>query len=316
MFESPFFEILAGMAVVCLTLALTWGKGKTQAASLTDRQFRARSLGNLGVFDEFARIGLGQAAKASVVNARYLRGLKQANWYWAVGEPAMPSRRAPFWNLETLWTEKVMSAVLYAGVSIVVIFIALARLAALNATQSLVASIALGVCMAYVGFTGPDGVLRGAARRRQKQIQLEMGYRLPELRSEVLAGRTLMSAIREMSRRPGGPFVEELRRVAVSLDVLKDEAAALEVMLDRNAGNDMVAEFVSQMRMALMQGNEINRMLNVLTSAAQHRLLTHMQAQGRLNAQHMGRPLSLGSVAILALLIMLPTALAISDVLR
>ncbi len=316
MFEPPFWEILAGMAVLCLTLALTWGRGKPQAASLTDPQFRARSLGNARVFDEFARIGLGQAAKQSVINTRYLRGLKQANWYWSVGEPAMPSRRAPFWNLETLWAEKVMSAVLYGGVSMLVIFVALTGFAALNATQALLASAVLGACMAYVGFTGPDGALRSAARRRQKQIQLEMGYRLPELRSEVLAGRTVMSAIREMSRRPGGPFIEELRRVAIALDVLKDEAAALEVMLDRNAGNDMVAEFVSQMRMALAQGNEVNRVLNVLTAAAQHRLLTHVQSQGRLNAQQMGRPLSLGSVAILALLIMLPTALAISDVLR
>jgi hypothetical protein len=316
MFESPFWEILAGMAVCMLTLAACWSSQYDGAPVLPDRQFRARSLGRGHAFDSVARAALAQAMHSGAANSCYLRGLKQANWYWAPGEIVPPSPRAPFWNLETLWTEKYMGAAIYAGVSLLGLFVLFVFAAGLDGTIALLASLTLAAGLAYVGFTGPDQALSAAARRRQKQMALEMGFRLPELRSDVLAGRTVLSAMREMSRRPGGPFIEELRRVVLALDVLKDESAALGVMLDRNAGNEMVLEFINQMNMAVVQGNEVNRVLNVLTTAAQQRLLMHVQAQGRRNAAEMGRPLAMGSILILALLVMMPAVTAITATLR
>jgi hypothetical protein len=143
-----------------------------------------------------------------------------------------------------------------------------------------------------------------------------MGYRLPELRSDVLSGRTIMSAIRELSSRPGGAFVEELRRVTLAFDVLKDEIAALSLLVDRNQGNEMLIEFASQMRMAIQQGNEVNKVLNVMSDAAQYKLVQHMNAQGKRNALEMGRPLSGGSIVILALLVMVPAVISITSLLQ
>jgi Flp pilus assembly protein TadB len=316
MFESPFWEILFGAAVCCIALAFTWPAAGKSAIDLRERQFRARSLGTGRTFDDVAKYALSRAAEDSPRNGAYLRQLKQANWHWALGEVLPPSPRAPFWNLETLWTEKYVSAALYAALGLLLGFMVFTVRFGMNAAVALVPALLSGLAGGYFGFTGPDNALKTAAARRQKAIAVEMGYRLPELRSDVLAGRTIMSAIRELGSRPGGPFVEEMRRVLVAFDVLKDEAAALNLLIERNAGNEMVLEFASQMRMAIQQGNEVNKVLNVLADAAQYRLVQHMNAQSRRNAAEMGRPLSGGSIVILALLVMLPAALSIGVLLQ
>jgi hypothetical protein len=316
MFDSPFWEIVFGAAVCCLALALTWPKAAKTTVNLDDRQFRARSLGKGRELEDVARFAFGRAAEATPVNAAYVRQLKQANWYWALGEVLPPSPRAPFWNLETLWTEKYVGAALYAALGLLLGFVVFAVRFEMNAAGALVPSLCAALAGGYFGFSGPDAALKIAASRRQKAIAVEMGYRLPELRSDVLAGRTIMSAIRELGSRPGGPFVEEMRRVVVAFDVLKDEVAALNLLVERNAGNEMIVEFASQMRMAIQQGNEVNKVLNVLTDAAQYRLVQHMNAQGRKNAAEMGRPLSGGSIVILALLVMLPAALSVGVLLK
>ncbi len=316
MFQSPFWEILFGAAVCFTVLGLTWQTRKSSSLDLKEKQFRARSLGRAAELEDVARSAIGRAACDTPQNARYVRLLKQANWYWALGEVLPPSPKAPFWNLETLWTEKYVGAVIYAALGLLLGFATLLVRAQMNATLALVGAAGVAAAVGYIGFTGPDGQLRAAARKRQKSISLEMGFRLPEVRSDVLAGRTIMSALRELAQRPGGPFIEEIRRVVTAFDVLKDEAAALQVMVERNAGHEMILEFVSQMQMAIVQGNEVNRVLNVLTDAAQYRLVQQVNAQGRKNAAEMGRPLAGGSIAILALLVMLPAALSIGAMLR
>lgn len=316
MFESPFWEILFGAAVCCIALAFTWPAAAKSAIDLRERQFRARSLGAGRTFDDVARYALARAGEDNPRNAAYVRQLKQANWHWALGEVLPPSPRAPFWNLETLWTEKYVGAALYAALGLLLGFLIVTVRFQLNATGALIPALLAAAAGGYYGFNGPDNALKTAAARRQKAIAVEMGYRLPELRSDVLAGRTIMSAIRELGSRPGGPFVEEMRRVIVAFDVLKDEVAALNLLIERNAGNEMVLEFASQMRMAIQQGNEVNKVLNVLADAAQYRLVQHMNAQSRRNAQEMGRPLSGGSIVILALLVMLPAALSIGVLLQ
>ncbi len=289
MLQSPFFEILGGMTVCLLVIGLTWPRTHVTQPKLSDSQFRARSLGATRVFDDFARMAMSRSAEPGKQNERFEQQLKQANWHWAMGEVAPPVRGAPFWNLETLWTEKLVGASISGALGLFFGFLLFAWVLGADATISLGAALGFACALAYIGYTGPDTSLASAARRRQKQISLEMGFRLPELRSDVLSGRTVVAAIREMAKRPGGPFVEELRRVSVALDILKDESAALHLLLDRNHGHELLAEFVNQMQMAITHGNEVNRVLNVLTNTAQQRLLNTINAHGRRNAQETGR---------------------------
>ena len=308
----PFFEILAGVAVFLIAVAFSVANVRPTADGIVSHQLPRRARAN-GILRAIARRGVRRAGASSAADARYLRELKQANWHWVAGEPIAPDPRAPFWNIETLWAEKYLAAFTYATASCAAAWLLLVLYELLPVDSAVLAALAMASVAAYLGWTAPDAALRGAATRRQRNIGLEMGYRLPELRSDVLAGRTVMSAMRELSRRPGGAFVEELRRVVLAFDVLKDEAAALAVLIDRNHNNEIVSEFVNQMTMAIVHGHEVNRVLNVLASAAQQRLLQQVAVQGRRNAQEMGRPLAAGSVLILALLIMLPASFTIGS---
>ena len=311
MTHIPILEFLAGVAVFLITIAIAQTPAREFTIDAAAHQVPRRARGN-ALLRVLARYG-AQRGASSPANARYLRLLKQANWHWEAGEPLPPSARALFWNIETLWAEKYLTAALHSIVTLAGAWLLLVMNELLTGDLALVASVVAALIIGWIGWTSPDSALTSEARRRQRLIGLEMGYRLPELRSDVLAGRTIMSALRDLSQRPGGAFVEELRRVVLAFDVLKDEAAALAILVDRNHGNEMISEFVNQMTMAIVHGHEVNRVLNVLASAAQQRLLQQIAVQGRRNAQEMGRPLAAGSVLILALLIMLPAAFTISS---
>lgn len=314
------FEIIAGIGVgisiflFAIAAADSSGRLVRSSAASVDaamvKRLPARARGN-ALFRMIAVIGARRAGRAPKTDERYLRLLKQADWLWIAGEPGGSRRAAPFWDLESMWAEKMLSAATYGAAAFGAGSMLLAIGVGLDAVTTAVLAAALAGATAWLGWSAPDAAVQNAAAQRQRTISLEMGYRLPELRSDVLAGRTVMSAMRELGQRPGGAFVEEVRRVIGAFDVLKDETQALAVMLDRNAGNEMVSEFVSQMSMAVSYGNEVSRVLDVLASAAQQRLLQHITAQGRRNAQEMGRPLAAGSVLIMALLIMLPASFTI-----
>jgi hypothetical protein len=308
----PLFELIAGLGVFLLVIgASDWlGKMQDDVVPIAHSRLPRHARGN-AVLRAIASRGAQRAGRDSVVDQRMLRLLKQADWLWVAGEPGTPRRESAFWDVETMWAEKHLSAVTYGAAAFAAGWLLLTTGVGLDAFTALAGAVAFTGAAAYLGWSAPDAAVQGAAAQRQRTIALEMGYRLPELRSDVLAGRTIMSALRELAERPGGAFVEEVRRVIFAFDVVKDEAEALAVMLDRNASNEMVSEFVNQMTMAVSNGNEVSRVLDVLASAAQQRLLQQIAAQGRRNAQEMGRPLAAGSVLIMALLIMLPASFTI-----
>ena len=127
----------------------------------------------------------------------------------------------------------------------------------------------MGAMFGFMCFIGPDSSLAGAAGKRQKELALEMGFRIPELRGDVMAGNTIQRAIRNMSRRPGGPFVEELRRAVAVLDITKDDTLAMDQLIERNEGNELVNEFANSLKMVSRQGGQIGPVLNVLADLSQ-----------------------------------------------
>ncbi len=278
-------------------------------------QYRARSMGGSAVMMPLMTAAIKAAAKDDSTNQKYLRLLKMANWYWAPGEAAPPSLKAPFWNLETLWGEKYIKGMLI----FTIVFSLVAILGALYGSgvmgyplyYPILGGLALGGIGGLMGFSDPEGLLQGAAASRQRELGLEMGFRIGELRSDVLAGYTIQRAIRNMSQRAGGPFAEELKRVVTVLNTTKDETLAMDSFMDRNAGNELVQEFANQIKMVSREGGEIAPALNVLTDAAQNRLRQQIVQQGRKNLQEMSRPVGIVSLFVTALLILLPVVYSI-----
>ena len=306
---EPLFFIIAGLAAFLFVSGMGMSAGKSNLSLGAMKQFRPRSLGKGKLLDGMADAGAKRALRKDKQNEKYLRQLKQANWYWEVGEPQMPSKDAPFWNLETLWGEKMVGAAVY-GALVAALVLVLGIMAAIIFKLPVLlfvgGSLFLGFLIGMMSFTSPDSALAGAAAKRQKELQLEMGFRVPELRADVIAGNTIQRAIRNMSKRPGGPFVEELRRAVSILDVTRDETLAMEQLLDRNQGNELLTEFGNSVKMVSRSGGQIGPVLNVLSDLAQQRLRLSIVTQSRKNLQEMTRPIALSNLLVMSLLIILP----------
>ncbi len=304
--------VLAGISAFLVFVGMMMPRNSRKDPSsraITPRQYRPRSIGNSRILEPIAREGLRQAMRKDSTNARYLRHLKQANWYWEPGEPMMPNMNAPYWNLESMWGEKIFGALLYGSLVAIVIVIAglfMSLTRGLSILPYLAGAVILGGGVGWFMFGSPDAAVAGAAARRQKELALEMGYRIPELRGDVMAGNTIQRAIRNMARRPGGPFVEEIRRAVTVLDVTKDDALAMDQLVERNQGNELVIEFANNLKMVSRQGGQIGPVLNILADLAQERLRLQIQTQARKNLQEMTRPIGLSSMLITTLLIIVP----------
>jgi len=316
---EPLFFIIAGLAAFLFVAGMGMPPGKSNLSLGAMKQFRPRSLGKGKLLDGVADAGARRAMRKDKQNERYLRMLKQANWYWEVGEPTMPSKEAPFWNLETLWGEKMVGAAVYGGIVatlVLVLGIMAAIMFKLPVLLFVVGAVLLGLLMGMMSFTSPDSSLQAAAVKRQKELQLEMGFRVPELRADVIAGSTIQRAIRNMSKRPGGPFVEELRRAVMILDVTRDETQAMDQLLERNTGNELLTEFGNSVKMVSRQGGQIGPVLNVLSDLAQQRLRLSIISQARKNLQEMTRPIALSNLLVMSLLIILPALATILQAIR
>jgi hypothetical protein len=315
----------AFVATMLIVVGVTWptstGNSSAQAidqAIDSSRQYRALSMGrNDGFMMPIMRQAIKRAAKVDGVNKEYLKLLKQANWYWGPGEPVPPTRKAPYWNLETLWGEKYIRASLWGGMVFVCVAVVgsfyLPVVLGMSVAPALLAALVFGFGIGFLGFTSPDSAVMGAAASRQRELSLEMGFRLGELRSDVLAGYTIQRALRNMGNKPGGPFVEELRRIAAVMASTKDEGLAMDTFMDRNSGNELVQEFANQIKMVTREGGEIAPALNVLTDAAQNRLRQQITQQGRKNLGDMSRPVGMVSMIVTFLLLIIPAAVSIGN---
>ncbi|MCL5997314.1 MAG: type II secretion system F family protein, partial [Chloroflexi bacterium] len=307
--------ILAGLSVFLMFAALGMPSGarrKTSLAEAVTPQMRAR--GSAHMLRGVARQGVRRALRSDGTNAKYLRLLKQANWYWAPGEPSMPNPKAPFWNLETMWAKKMSDGLTFGGITAALVLI-VGVVLALTGQGSLLVFVAvavlLGGMVGWFAYASPDSGVAAVAATRQRELTLEMGFRIPELRADVLAGNTIQRAIRNMSRRPGGPFVEELRHAVTVLDVTKDDTLAMDQLIERNGDNELLIEFANSLKLVSRQGGQIAPVLNVLADLAQQRLRLTIQGQARKNLQEMTRPIGLSNMMVTTLLIIAPALIGV-----
>jgi hypothetical protein len=231
------------------------------------------------------------------LNARYLERLKQADWYWAPGEARAPTLEAPFWNLETLWAAKLLHAALFALGGLV-----LAGAAVLVLDGSPVLAL-LGLGLGGVGFFDPDSELAEAADRRRRQIVLEMGYKVPELRVYVRSGRTFIAAVRYLTNRPGGPFVKELYRILQVYDVTADQERGLQAVIERNGLCEPLVNLCADLMAVVKGGGEMGMVLEAHADAAQHEQRRLLRQQGQDNTQQMSYVVAATTLVVIFLLI-------------
>ncbi|HEC34915.1 MAG TPA: hypothetical protein ENI39_00080, partial [Anaerolineae bacterium] len=231
------------------------------------------------------------------LNARYLVRLKQADWYWGPGEAAPPNPKAPFWNLETLWAAKLLHAVLFTLGGLVLAGAAAAVFRWGPATAL------VGLLAGVFGFLDPDSELAEAAEKRRRQIVLEMGYKVPELRVYVRSGRTFVSAVRYLTSRPGGPFVRELHRVLTVYDITADLERGLKAVMEHNSLCEPLLNLCGDLMAVLAEGGELGTVLEAHTETAQHEQRRLLRQQGQDNTQQMSYVVSATTLVVIFLLI-------------
>ena len=231
------------------------------------------------------------------VNERYLALLKQADWYWGPGEAAPPNPDAPFWNLQTMWAAKVFRGLLF-GLGGMVFLLLVAALAHLPLWLA-----PLGLALGAVGFFDPDREVAEAAEHRRRQIVLEMGYKVPELRVYVRSGRTFVSALRYITSRPGGPFVEELHRALVVHDITADLERGLRAVMEHNRLCEPLVNLCADLLAVLTEGGELAPVLETHAAAAQHEQRRLLRRQGQENTQSMTYVVSFTTLVVMFLLV-------------
>ncbi|HIE39569.1 MAG TPA: hypothetical protein EYH30_01520 [Anaerolineales bacterium] len=296
-----FFAALSFLAVFG---AFVWPRQKVVRAQKEERvipeQLRLREAKGLGFLAPTVE-GLADLLRgregAEGINGRYLVLLRQADWYWGPGEAAPPNPDAPFWNPETMWAAKVFRGILFALGGLVLVGAALAAL------HGPLWMALVGLLGGLVGFFDPDQEAAQAAEKRRRQIVLEMGYKVPELRVYVRSGRTFVSALRYLTSRPGGPFVKELYRALQVYDITADLGRGLRGVMEHNRLCEPLVNLCADLLAVLAEGGELGPVLEAHTETAQHEQRRLLRQQGQDNTQAMGYVVSATTLIVIFLLV-------------
>ncbi len=164
----------------------------------------------------------------------------------------------------------------------------------------------LGLLGGLVGFFDPDQEVADAAEKRKRQIVLEMGYKVPELRVYVRSGRTFVSALRYLTSRPGGPFVKELHRALAVYDITADLERGLRAVIDHNPLCEPLVYLCADLLAVLSEGGELGPVLEAHAETALHEQQQLLIRQGQENTQAMTYLVSFTTMMVLALLVGAP----------
>jgi len=162
--------------------------------------------------------------------------------------------------------------------------------------------VPLAVVLGTIGFCIPDLSVSRAASRRREQTIAEMASALGRLATFVAAGNKLDVAIRKISERPGGPFVRELRQVAVDYGMSSDLEGALDAMSERYPLQEIVS-FTGRMKAAVRMGGSVAPTLRVMASDASEKLNLMLEERAGRNTLLMIAPIGMAVSASLAILI-------------
>jgi len=197
----------------------------------------------------------------------------------------------PWHTLEDFYASKVLAAALLACAGLAGGLVAGAQ-----------ASVLLAPLLGGLGFFLPDLSLDQQAKRRRAAIVAEMASVPDRIAIQVQSGKALPLAIRDVAARPGGPLVQELRRVAADYAVDGDLTGALEGMAART-GVPELRDFVGRVRLALEQGTAIAPLLQGMGGSARESLNLMLEEQALRNSFLMILPI--GGLVLPAVLVML-----------
>lgn len=145
--------------------------------------------------------------------------------------------------------------------------------------------------LGLVGLFLPDLHLRSLANKRRELIRTEMAFVLHRLAILTSAGLALPQAIEQIAIKPGGPFVQELRKLSqdISSGVLMSDA--LDALAQRTAGIEDVARLIGLLKRSMELGSPISEALTGMATILQDRIQQDIETRGMVASTQMILPI-------------------------
>ncbi len=233
--------------------------------------------------------------------------LKAANWYWEAQTGYPPTPDAPFWDVPTYWTNKGGYTLVYSAVGL-----ALAGFIGWQLQMPQLALIGL-LLGAFLGFGEPDKLLTNAARNRQDVLTIELGVGASKLYALLHTKGGIEAGIRALVADPGGPFIEELKRVMALYDMTHSLGKGLTEMLSRNT-NQGIREFCTAMKMAVeRRGGDLGAALEIQSVQAREQMKRYVEQRSLGNENHVSGLTTLCMFLLTLLIFILPIIVVVAN---
>jgi pilus assembly protein TadC len=201
---------------------------------------------------------------------------------------------APFSTVQAVFGYRLFTAILFAA------FTGLFGLAVELGQATIPAMIAFAV----FGWVVPTRVISSAERDRVEQLTLDAASTLDRLAMYVAAGNALPAAVRSVAERPGGAWVQELRRISAAYAVGGDFPAALEEAAERSGRLPAITRVCERLRAAYeMGGGGVTEALRRMAQDARTRIRLLITERGYRNAVMMVVPVFFAIVAAVIVLV-------------
>lgn len=142
------------------------------------------------------------------------------------------------------------------------------------------ALVVIPIGLAILGAINPDQVISDALKKRQEMIYTEMAFTLDRLATLNESGLSLLAAMQELCRRPGGLFITELRISLGKIGVGKMPREAMDEMLSRMPDMDEAHTFVEKALLGIEQARPVAAALRAMGHRMQRKVEADMLARG------------------------------------
>ncbi len=175
-----------------------------------------------------------------------------------------------------------------------------------NALVSGVGFLPVAFGLGVMGLFLPDYHLSQLIRKRREALRTEMAFALHRLVILIEAKHTLSEAIGEITQKPGGPFIQELKGVMNDFNTGKYLERAMENLAARNPGTDDISRFAELVIRANRLGQPIAEPLRNMANVMQAKVEAEVESRGMATSVKMVLPIGLLVLPAIGIVVMGP----------
>lgn len=162
-----------------------------------------------------------------------------------------------------------------------------------NALISGMGFLPIAFGLGVVGLFLPDYHLNQVIRKRREALRTEMAFVLHRLVIHLEAQNTMSVAIDQVTGKPGGPFIQELRGVMQDFNTGKSLELAMQNLAARNPGMDDISRFAELIIRAGRLGQPLADPLRNMANLMQAKVESEIESRGLATSVKMVLPIGL-----------------------